>query len=264
MTPSAPPDLPDTPTRRAPHSRTAVALPPDKPATAEQRRQRSDGAEARQHLLLAAMRLFSEKGFADTSTREIALSAGTNVASISYYFGDKAGLYRAVFAEPLGKPCDDITRFLPEHLSLRQSIEGFIAGFLEPFKQGDLAQQLTRLHFREMLEPTGLWAEQIDKHIRPVHDALAEVLRRHLAVTRIDDDIHRLVFSITGLAMQMFVTRDVIVGLRPSLIASNKALDVWAERLADFAEAMVAVEAARRDTLRSKNISAKPGKKARA
>ena len=216
------------------------------PATApELRRQRSDGAEARGQLLLAALRLFAEKGFSKTSTRDIAQAAGANVASISYYFGDKAGLYRSVFTEPLGA-CDDISRYQPAHLSLRQALEGFIAGFLEPLKLGDLAQQLTRLHFREMLEPTGLWDEQINLQIKPAHAALVEVLARHLGVTKIDDDVHRLAFSITGLAMQVFISRDVIDSVRPQLIASPKAIDLWASRLADYAEALIAVEAARR------------------
>ncbi|WP_395059397.1 CerR family C-terminal domain-containing protein [Polaromonas sp.] len=223
---------------------------PPRPATApllhQNRKQRSDGAEARVHLLLAALRLFAEKGFAKTSTREIAQAAGANVAAISYYFGDKAGLYRSVFTEPLGVPCDDISRYHPAHLSLREALEGFIAGFLEPLKQGDLAQQITRLHFREMLEPTGLWAEQINNNIKPAHAALVEVLGRHLGVTKIDDDVHRLAFSIAALAMQMFISRDVIDNVRPQLIATPKAIDLWAARLADFAEAMIAVEIARR------------------
>jgi len=168
------------------------------------------------------------------------------VAAISYNFGDKAGLYRAVFTEPMGTPCDDISRYQPAHLSLRQALEGFIAGFLLPLKQGDLAQQLTRLHFREMLEPTGLWAEQINGNIKPAHAALVEVLSRHLGVTRIYDDVHRLTFSITGLAMQMFISRDVIDAVRPQLTATPRAIDLWAIRLADFAEAMIAVEVARR------------------
>lgn len=196
--------------------------------------------------MLAALRLFAEKGFSKTSTREIAQAAGANVAAISYYFGDKAGLYRAVFTEPMGTPCDDISRYQPAHLSLRQALEGFISGFLLPLKQGDLAQQLTRLHFREMLEPTGLWAEQINDNIKPAHAALVEVLSRHLGVTRIDDDVHRLAFSITGLAMQMFISRDVIDAVRPQLTATPRAIDLWAIRLADFAEAMIAVEVARR------------------
>lgn len=224
-----------------------VARPVSAPlAPAPARRQRSDGAEARGHLVLAALRLFAEKGFSKTSTREIAQAAGANVAAISYYFGDKAGLYRAVFTEPMGTPCDDISRYQPAHLSLRQALEGFIAGFLQPLKQGDLAQQLTRLHFREMLEPTGLWAEQINGNIKPAHAALVEVLSRHLGVTRIDDDVHRLAFSITGLAMQMFISRDVIDAVRPQLTATPRAIDLWAIRLADFAEAMIAVEVARR------------------
>ncbi|MEY2862216.1 MAG: hypothetical protein RL392_2674, partial [Pseudomonadota bacterium] len=70
---------------------------------------RSDGAEARNRLLDAAMRLFAEHGFAKTSTRDIAEAAQVNISSISYYFGDKAGLYRAVFIDPRSNPDIDPT-----------------------------------------------------------------------------------------------------------------------------------------------------------
>ena len=76
-----------------------------------------------------------------------------------------------------------------------------------------------------------------------------DVLARHLGVTKIDDDVHRLAFSITGLAMQMFISRDVIDAVRPQLIATPRAIDLWASRLVDFAEAMVAVERNRRQCL---------------
>lgn len=225
-----------------------ASSPPSGPSGPETRKQRSDGAEARAQLLLAALRLFAEKGFAKTSTREIALAAGANIAAISYYFGDKAGLYRAVFTEPMGSPKDDIALYDQPGFSLRQSLEGFITSFLAPMKQGELMQQCTRLHFREMLEPTGVWAEEIDKGIKPAHAALVALLGRHLGVTRPDDDLHRLAFSITGLALQMFITRDVIEAVRPRLMATSSAIDLWAARLVDFAEAMVAVELARRQS----------------
>src|SRR6476469_1535495 len=131
-------------------------LPPLPEIDADQRRQRADGAEARERLLHAALRLFAEHGYAKTSTRDIAKAADINIASIKYYFGDKAGLYRAVFTEPLGSARDDIPMYDQPGFTLRQSLDGFFRSFLQTLKQGDLIQLCTRLHFREMLEPTGL------------------------------------------------------------------------------------------------------------
>ena len=213
---------------------------------ASPRAQRSDGAEARERLLRAAVKLFADKGFAKASTREIAQAAGTNVAAISYYFGDKAGLYRAAFTEPLGSVDDEIARYSRSGLTLRQALEGFYNGFLESMKQGELVQQCTRLRYREMLEPTGLWAEELDKSIKPMHAALAALLCRHLGLARADDDVHRLVFSLAGLAMQLFIGRDAIEAIRPQLLATPEALDRSVARLADYAEAMVGAEAMRR------------------
>src|SRR3954470_24235673 len=105
---------------------------PPLPANEEGRRTRSDGAQSRERLLLAAMRLFAEQGFARTSTREIALAAGTNIASISYYFGDKAGLYRAAFREPAPHPKNDIDAFTRESNTLRDSLRAFYGMLLAP------------------------------------------------------------------------------------------------------------------------------------
>jgi TetR/AcrR family transcriptional regulator, regulator of cefoperazone and chloramphenicol sensitivity len=227
-------------TPAAPSSPSKIAL------GHETRKQRTDGAEARQQLLHAALGLFAEKGFAKTSTREIALAAGANIAAISYYFGDKAGLYRAAFTEPLGCAHDDSALFDQPDFSLRQSLHVFITSFLAPMKQGELVQQCTRLHFREMLEPTGLWAEEIDNGIKPAHAALVALLGRHLGVKQADDALHRLAFSIAGLALQLFLTRDVVQAIRPQLLNQPEAIDAWAEQMVAYAEAMVGIEAAQR------------------
>ncbi|HNJ84473.1 MAG TPA: TetR family transcriptional regulator, partial [Piscinibacter sp.] len=108
---------------------------------------------ARGRLLHAALGLFAHQGFAKTSTREIAEAAGTNLAAIKYYFGDKAGLYRAVFFELQSKPEEEIRRYGGEALSLRDALRGLYLGFLEPLKQGELTTLCMKLHMREMLEP---------------------------------------------------------------------------------------------------------------
>ena len=229
--PSAPPD----PSLSAPDQRTTSARKP-----------RAGGLEARQTLLLAALKLFSEKGFAKTSTRAIAQAAGANIGAISYYFGDKAGLYRAVFAESMGDPAQDHALFAQPEFTLRQSLAGLIDSFLAPMKQGELVQQCMRLHAREMLEPTGEWAQEIDQNIKPAHAALLGVLGRHLGVKTPDDDLHRLAFGITGLAMHLYMTRSVVAAIRPRLLKGPKSIDLWAAQKLDQAEAMVALEAARR------------------
>ena len=47
-------------------------------------------------IFLAAEKLFAEKGFAATSTRDIAKNAGVNVSMISYYFGSKEKLFEEI------------------------------------------------------------------------------------------------------------------------------------------------------------------------
>ncbi len=239
------------PNVRLPQPSPPTALPAASLHAPDQRiapahKPRASSADARQTLLLAALKLFSEKGFAKTSTRAIAQAAGANIGAISYYFGDKAGLYRAIFTESMGDPAQDHALFAQPQFTLRQSLAGLIDSFLAPMKQGELVQQCMRLHAREMLEPTGEWAQEIDQNIKPAHAALLAVLGRHLGVKTPDDDLHRLAFSITGLAMHLYMTRSVVAAIRPRLLKGPKSIDLWAAQKLDQAEAMVALEAARR------------------
>jgi AcrR family transcriptional regulator len=214
------------------------------PDTETQRTTRSDGEPSRSRLLRAALALFAQHGYAKTSTREIAEAAQTNIAAISYYFGDKAGLYRAVFFEPLGTPCETV-RSVAEP-SLEQALRAFYTGLLEPLRQGDLARQCMKLHFREMLEPTGLWEEEFTHGMRPMHDALVAALMRHFDLQRADDEVLRLAVCIAGLGVHLHVGRDVIDALAPQLNTHAQSLDVWIERLVMYARAMIDADALRR------------------
>ena len=226
----------------APHS---VAAGTSVPATAV----RSDGIEARNRLLDAALRLFAEKGFANTSTREIAQAAQVNIAAISYYFGDKAGLYRGVFQDQRCNPGPDLALVHGQFASLEAVLRAILLGFTEPIKQGDLVQSCMRLHFREMLEPTGVWQDEINNTIKPAHMALVRVLYQHLGLAQADDDIHRLAFAIAGLGMMLHVGSEVIPALRPALTATPEAVDAYAQRLLGYAQALVQDEARRRAAL---------------
>ncbi len=202
--------------------------------------------DARDRLLQAGLRLFALQGFSKTSTRELAEAAQVNVAAISYYFGDKAGLYRAVFFEPLGSPEQDLARFSSPELALDQALRGFFASFLEPLQQGDSARLCIKLHFREMLEPTGLWEEEITHGIAPLHHALLALLCRHLGLTQADEEVERLAVCLAGLGVHLHVGRDCTDRLAPSLNADAAAIARWSDSLVLFGVAMVQAEGARR------------------
>jgi AcrR family transcriptional regulator len=69
---------------------------------------RGESAEdVRRRLVAVARELFAKRGFGAVGIREIASVAGVTPGMISYYFGDKLGLYEAmlgsVFEEMLGR-----------------------------------------------------------------------------------------------------------------------------------------------------------------
>lgn len=199
---------------------------------------------ARERLLSAGLRLFALQGFSRTSTRELAEAAQVNVAAISYYFGDKAGLYRAVFFEPMDDAETDVARVLDPALTLEQALAGFFHGFLEPLREGETLRLCMKLHFREMLEPTGLWEELVERSIRPLHDALSALLQRHLGLAEADAELQALVVCITALGVHLHVGHEVTAQLAPGLDAAD--VDAWSARLVRAARAMVEAERARR------------------
>jgi len=207
---------------------------------------RSDGIDARLRLKAAGLRLFAEHGFQKTSVRALARAARVNVAAVSYYFGDKTGLYRALFTEPIGGPPLNSTAFAEPGLSLDQALRRFYADFLEPLKFGDEVRLLMKLHFREMADPTGAWECALESDIRPQHEAMVRLLAREFGLRRADPDVQRLAMAIAGMAVHLFAFSDGIETLAPTLLSSPGAIDAMVERLTGYALSMVDGERARR------------------
>lgn len=77
--------------------------------------------ETLNRILHAAIFLFSERGFAETSLRTITGMAGVNLASVNYHFGSKKGLIQAVCAYFLRPFCDELNKSLD---GLEKKLEG--------------------------------------------------------------------------------------------------------------------------------------------
>lgn len=205
-----------------------------------------DTQNARTCLVMAALKIFAEKGFEAATTRSICELAGANISAIRYYFGDKAGLYRAAYTEPMcDAPChSNIDTF--SNMPLPEALRLFFREFLEPLKKGEELRLAMKLRFREMIEPTGVWQEEIDAEIKPQHEALVLMLKQRFGLAEVDDDLQRLTFSIIGMAVHFYVGQDIVDSIAPHLLATPEDIDILADRLAAYAIAIIDSEAQRR------------------
>lgn len=67
-----------------------------------------------ERILDAAETLFAEKGFAETSLRQITGKAQVNLAAVNYHFGSKKSLIQAVFARFLDPFCESLVSKLEQ------------------------------------------------------------------------------------------------------------------------------------------------------
>ncbi|WP_068088648.1 CerR family C-terminal domain-containing protein [Polycladidibacter stylochi] len=56
---------------------------------------KTSAGRTKKSLIMSALSLFSSKGYAETTTRDIADMAQANISSIAYHFGGKQGLYNS-------------------------------------------------------------------------------------------------------------------------------------------------------------------------
>lgn len=208
------------------------------------RKPRADGVQARERILLAALRLFVARGYASTPVRDIAQAASVNIAAIAYYFGDKAGLYRAALYEPM-QGADASRPFDAPGLALDEALRRYLRHCLQPLSQGEASLLSVRLRFREAVEPTGMLDQERASRAE-LHRRLAALLARHAGMDAADAELEALAFSIFALVAYPYFGRERIRAACPVLVDAPHAHDGWILRLTGYALAMVAADAQRR------------------
>jgi AcrR family transcriptional regulator len=143
---------------------------------------RMAAGDRRRQIIEVAVRLFSQKGFRGTTTKEIALAAGVNEAIIFRHFATKSELYAAIIdrkansAELLA--LQNALREAMERRDDRQVFETLALHVLEFHERDDTAM---RLLLYSALEGHEL-AEMITRnHISKTHQELAEYVRKRIA-----------------------------------------------------------------------------------
>jgi AcrR family transcriptional regulator len=153
-------------------------------------RQRTDEndqpADGRERILMAALRLFGERGFSGASVRDIAAEAGVSLGLIRHHFGSKEGVREALDRQVIARFAALLDEYASREVSnplkamggdiLQRSIEdpertraGFSYMRRTVFEGGDVAREYVRTYrdkyaalVRRAVD-SGAWRDDLDE-----------------------------------------------------------------------------------------------------
>jgi AcrR family transcriptional regulator len=141
----------------------------------------------REQLLAAARRLLEDKGYAHITARDLVAASNTNLASIGYHFGSKAGLLNEAIGEIYREWAEQLTE-IALHAEVRNPVErahvtwsafmetldekrALLVSFLEAFTQAErtpeLREQLAGHYRRTRRHVARLVAEELGGDVPP-------------------------------------------------------------------------------------------------
>ena len=138
--------------------------------------------DRREQILDVAIRLFSQRGFRGTTTKEIALAAGVNEAIIFRHFATKSELYAAIIDRKANPPDgQSLEELLNEAIAAgddRYIFESIAFNILEFHQRDDTAM---RLLLYSALEGHELAEMIVRNHISKIHRRLADYVKKRIA-----------------------------------------------------------------------------------
>ncbi len=90
------------------------------------------GTEER--ILEAATKVFTEKGYEATRTRDIAQEANINIASLHYYYRSKEKLFELVVRRAMNDSSKHMDQIFSSNLPLHEKIRQFVVGYIDFLK----------------------------------------------------------------------------------------------------------------------------------
>ena len=163
-------------------------------------------------VLTAARELFTSRGFASTSVREICESAGVTPPVLYYHFGSKEGLFEAVVEETV--QLDDFCQLLREAVEEArdpwEKLRAYVRTYVTHFPDELLNPGL---HFQCSTELNGQSVRQMGMAIEAIHRMVQALLEDGIASgTFREVDVDLVASCLLGLA-DSFVRARVYLGV---------------------------------------------------
>ena len=203
-------------------------MKPNVPATEEH-------ARTRHQLLEAAGEVFAERGFRNTTVREICQRAGANIAAVNYHFGDKEKLYAEVFRYSQQK-AQERYPLLPaaDQLTPEKKLGVFVQSLLQRVFDKDESSWHSQLMLREMIEPTAALDLVVAEKIRPMSEQLRGLVAEILGCRVTDERVRLCSFSVVSQCVFYCHCDSVIRRLDPEQTFDQGSLAKLAGHITEF------------------------------
>lgn len=198
--------------------------------------------QTRSRLIDAAGQVFSEKGFAGATVREICARADANVAAVNYHFRDKVGLYVEVMKESMAQAAEEDRRLVADTESTPHGIvTALITAMLQRISTpGVRSAWHVRIMAHELVKPSPALDRVVQEVMTPRYDMLRGVIARIIGLPPDHDTTRLCAHSIIGQVIHYAHAKPVIGRLWPSLQFSPERVQEIAEHIARFSLAGMA------------------------
>jgi TetR/AcrR family fatty acid metabolism transcriptional regulator len=132
----------------------------------------------RERIIAAAARLFGEKGYHDTTTAQIAESAGVAAGTIYIYFSSKEELLVAVFEEFLGRHMDTLRQAIAGVASPKEKLKRLLGSGLQLMQAHPESAQIFLSQLRQSAQMIRTVAKRSSRAYKDViEETIAEGVR---------------------------------------------------------------------------------------
>ena len=172
--------------------------------------------DSRRKLIEAAIPLFAEKGYAAVSIRELAAAAQVNSALITYHFGGKEGLYRAVLEDQFNQIVELFSKKTFSDLSPAEKIRESAQDMIEFQSRNPFFRKLL---FGELSHTTPSFEGILRDYSFRLYRLFHETLETGIAQGEFRQDLNSsyALFAILGMVSYYFIAHSVIEKAVPEL-----------------------------------------------
>jgi AcrR family transcriptional regulator len=188
----------------------------------------------RRKIIDAAGEIFASEGFQNATVREICARAGANVASVNYYFRDKAGLYLEVFRQATGKAHAEIADAAAKGGPPETVLRGIVFGMCRRMMASERPSWALRLMAHEMSRPTPALDTVVEEIISPNYQRLRTTLAAILHLPPDHKTTRMCAHSIIAQIIHYVASRPVISKVWPELEMTPENIDMLAEHIYEF------------------------------